>query len=153
RSALGKGSTFFALFPRESRTGVPLPQPRSIPGSRADSPTILVIDDDAHDQELLVRAITAVGFAVDTAATSAQALARCSARTYDAITLDILLPDGNGLKVLEAIRAGSRNADVPVIVVSVAAESAAGFAVQDALSKPLDAVRLLASLSRADVRP
>src|SRR5262249_21207882 len=95
------------------------------------------------------------GYAVETASSRAQALARCRDRRFDAIILDLLLPDASGLSVLDAIRSDSRNADVPVLVVSVVADRtvAAGFAVHDALPKPLDAARLLTSLRSARVPP
>jgi DNA-binding response OmpR family regulator len=112
---------------------------------------VLVIEDDPHDREVLVRALTAAGYAVETASTHEQALARCRERSFAAVTLDLLLPDANGLRVLEGIRAQERNQGVPVVVVSVVAERAAGFAVHEALPKPIDPQRLLASLRRAGV--
>jgi len=155
RSAPGQGTTFHALLPRNARNGVALPRPRFVPGARVDAPVVLVVEDDAADQDILVRTLTQAGYAVDTAATSAQALVVCRERSHDAITLDLLLPGGSGLKVLEAVRTGSRNQDVPVVIVSIVAEGAAvtGLAVHDALSKPLDPKRLLASLERAGVPP
>jgi CheY-like chemotaxis protein len=92
---------------------------------------------------------------VETAATAAQALALCNERAYDAVTLDLLLPDTSGLEVLRAIRRGQLNPNVPVIIVSVVSErgSVSGFAVHDYLQKPLDGSALLASLQRAGVSP
>jgi DNA-binding response OmpR family regulator len=154
-SRVGGGSTFHAVLPRTAKIGSALPPPRVIPGAQPDARVVLVIEDDADDQEILVRALTQAGYAVETAATRAQALARCRERRFDAIMLDLLLPDASGLKVLEAIRAETHNRDVPVLVASVVADRAlvAGFAVHDALSKPLDSGRLLASLRRAGVAP
>src|SRR2546425_11745178 len=53
------------------------------------------------------------------------------------------------------MRAESRNADVPVIVLTVAAEkgAVAGFRVTDVLAKPLDTHALLNALRRAGVSP
>jgi CheY-like chemotaxis protein len=85
-------------------------------------------------------------------ATGAEALARCEVRAYDAITLDLLLPDMTGLEVLQRLREG-KNGEVPVIVVTVVAErgAVAGFAVHDMLAKPFTEAALLASLRRAGV--
>jgi signal transduction histidine kinase/CheY-like chemotaxis protein len=167
RSTLGMGSTFYAIFPRQATIGAPMPEPRSVPGLHIGAPTVLVIEDNAHDQATLVRTLVEAGYSVETAATGAQALARCRERTFDAITLDLLLPDMSGLDVLRAIRSddGSynsninhsndhrKNSDVPVIVITVVTEhgAVAGFAVHDLLAKPIDSTMLLASLARADI--
>jgi CheY-like chemotaxis protein len=121
-------------------------------GSR-DAPLILVIEDDDRDRAALVGLLTDGGYAVETAATAAQALERCNESTFDAITLDLILPDSNGVDVLRGIRASDKNRDVPVIVITVVSErgAVAGFAVHDILPKPLDGPVLLESLQRAGV--
>jgi CheY-like chemotaxis protein len=93
------------------------------------APTILVIEDDASDRERLAAVLVGAGFAVETAETGAEAIERCTARSYDAITLDLLLPDMTGLEVLQRLRT-SRNRNVPVVVITVVAErgAVAGFA-------------------------
>jgi PAS domain S-box-containing protein len=152
-SEAGHGATFFALLPRRAGR-VSLPQPRRVPGVTAHAPRILVVEDDARDQERIVATLTMAGYAVDTAATGAQACALCARTRYDAITLDLLLPDGTGLDVLAAIRTQSGYDSVPVIVISVVSEEVtAGFLVHDALAKPIDPQRLLSSLRRAEIRP
>ena len=152
-STPGKGSTFFALLPRTATTSESLPEPRSARGAPG-APAVLVIEDEPQDQSLIVRALTGAGYAVDTASTGAQALERCRARRFDAITLDLLLPDTTGLEVLKAIREGTQNRDVPVIVISIVTErgAAAGFTVHDILAKPVSSTAILASLQRAGVR-
>ena len=154
-SVPGRGSTFFALLPREAQTGVSLPPPRFVPGPRSDSPVVLVVEHNPEDQAVVVRTLTQAGYAVDAVATCAQALAAAREHVYEAITLDLLLPDGSGLKVVNGIRGGARNHDTPVVVASVMADrtSVSGFALQDALQKPLDAERLLRSLRQAEVPP
>jgi PAS domain S-box-containing protein len=154
-SVPGKGSTFYAVLPlRADAMIVPLP-PSSLAGAYEGSPVVLVVEDNAHDRALLVRTLVAAGYAVDEARTGAQALAKCKERAFDAITLDLLLPDTSGLDVLSSIRASNRNSDVPVIVVTVVTERGAigGFAVHDLLPKPLDRAALLDSLERARISP
>jgi CheY-like chemotaxis protein len=111
---------------------------------------VLVVEDHAGDRAWLVRTVPAAGYAVETAADGAAALARCEERAYDAITLDLLLPDMSGLQVLHALRESGPNRNKPVIVVSVLAEEqlVSGFAVQDVLSKPARADELLQALQR-----
>jgi len=155
RSTLGRGSVFHALLPRRLRDGSPLPEPQVIEAADVDAPRILVIEDDAQDQKLVMAALASAGYAVETVATGAQALARCRDTRFDAITLDLLLPDMNGLDILAAVREGSLNQEARVIVVSVIAErgAVAGCTVDDILSKPVDERLLVDALARAGVRP
>jgi CheY-like chemotaxis protein len=113
---------------------------------------VLVIEDDPADQAQLAQALRRGGYTVEVAATGAQALARCTERRFDAVTLDLLLPDMSGLEVLREIR-GGENRDVPVLVITVVAErgAVAGFAVHDILPKPLDEAAVLDALASANI--
>jgi CheY-like chemotaxis protein len=151
-STLGQGSTFFAVFPRGAQQATTMLAAPGFYGNQG-APLILVIEDEERDRASLVHTLTEAGYAVETAATGAQALARCSESKFDAITLDLILPDSSGVDVLRGIRASDKNCDVPVIVVTVVTErgAVAGFAVHDILPKPLDSPVLLESLQRARV--
>lgn len=153
RSTPGQGSVFFALLPRVARgTSAVAPSPPRQP--RAGTPTVLVIEDTAEERAWLTEALTRAGYAVRTAATGAEAVAECRQRAFDAITLDLLLPDMSSREVLEAIRAKGLNQTVPVIVLTVVAErgAVAGFNIHDFFAKPVQAQELLASLTRAGVK-
>jgi len=104
----GEGSTFFAVLPRAGR-------------SQAASmlPQVLVIEDERIERTLLRRMLQKEGFAVETAGTCAEAVAKCHDRAFDAITLDLLLLDADGKQVLEEIRAIEQNRTTPVIVISM----------------------------------
>ena len=155
RSTVGKGTTFYAVLPRRARGTISSAAALSIPGTTAMARKILVVEDDAHDQGVLVETLNRAGYAVETAATGAQALAKARQQTFDAITLDLLLPDMNGLDVLRAIRSEVANRDVPIIVITVVAVhgAVAGFAVHDFLTKPFDPPALVGSLERAGIGP
>jgi signal transduction histidine kinase/CheY-like chemotaxis protein len=151
RSVVGQGSTFHAILPRNT---VSKPVPAITPPIQlTGGPSILVIEDDARDQRDLIAALSGAGYSVEVCGSGAQALARCRERSFDAITLDLLLPDMSGLEVLRGIRMTEQNRDVPVVVLTVVAEhgSVAGFAVHDILSKPLDPDVLVKSLARCGV--
>src|SRR5690606_17340373 len=109
----------------------------------------LVIEDDPADRDQIVAALTAMGYAVEAVGTGAEAIARCQTRTYDAITLDLFLPDMTGLEALQRLREGP-NEHAPVVVVTIVAErgAVAGFAVHDVLAKPLSGEALRSSLQR-----
>jgi signal transduction histidine kinase/DNA-binding response OmpR family regulator len=163
-STPGKGSVFFAVLPRDVQAAL---EARGKVGHGGEAGTagatepewnavsVLVVEDGAEDRAWLVRTLTEAGYAVESAATGAEAIARCKERPFDAITLDLLLPDMGGLEVLRAIRGDGPNRSVPVIVVSVlpGREIMSGFAVTDVLMKPADAPELLAALLRANVPP
>jgi CheY-like chemotaxis protein len=76
---------------------------------------------------------------------------KLAAESYDAITLDLLLPDANGIDVLREIRASERHGDVPVVVITVVAPDGvvAAYGVSDVLTKPVDNDHLLQALRRA----
>ncbi|HTE52938.1 MAG TPA: response regulator [Kofleriaceae bacterium] len=150
-SALGEGSTFHAILPRHFVGAGPRPaRPVIVP--RAGARTVLVVEDDPRDQELIVATLVGAGYAVEAVSTGSQAIARCLERAFDAVTLDLLLPDMSGLQVLEVIRSRGQNADVPVVVITVVTDSAvSGYVVQDILAKPIAPAALLAALRRAGV--
>jgi PAS domain S-box-containing protein len=160
-SAPGHGSLFYAVLPRVSRVSGPEPAAEAaslppLPPPRPGAPVVLVVEDDPRDRAWLVRLLASAGYAVETATTGGEALQRCRERAFDAITLDLLLPDVSGLELLRAIHEeGGPNQEVPVIVVTVVAEKkiAAGFPVHDFLTKPVADQELLASLERAGLAP
>jgi protein-histidine pros-kinase len=152
-STAGKGSLFFAVLPRVSgvtpRAPDPAP-PAPFPPLAPDAPSVLVIEDEPEHRAWLVGMLTAARYAVETAATGAEALARCRERTFDAITLDLLLPDTNGFSLLRSIHAEGLNRGVPVIVVTLVTEKLMPeWTMHDVFSKPVEAAQLLASLKRA----
>ncbi|MBC7978680.1 MAG: response regulator, partial [Myxococcales bacterium] len=122
---------------------------------RAGARRVLVVEDDFRDQLQLIATLESVGYAVELASTGHEAIRLWRASRYDAITIDLLLPDMSGLELLAALRREKTNAETPIIVVTVVPDPrlVAGFAVHDILHKPLDRETLLASLVRAGLSP
>jgi CheY-like chemotaxis protein len=147
KSEVGKGSTFHAVLPRLPGGARPAPS--------SASPTVLVVEDDAKHRARIVEALTAAGYGVEAATTGEQALQKSLARAFDAVTLDLLLPDMSGAQVLRGLRKEKGEGEPPVIVVTAKDErgALAGFAVHDILPKPIDERELRASLARAGVPP
>jgi signal transduction histidine kinase/DNA-binding response OmpR family regulator len=153
RTRFGEGSCFYAVLPRTTASTRPLPmQP---PTAAAGAPTVLVVEDNPRDTELIVKALADAGYGVELAASGGQAIEAARRRRFDAITLDLLLPDMSGIEALRQVRRAGLNADTPVVVVTVSADRQvmAGFAVQDVLPKPLDSLALIAALQRTGVGP
>ncbi len=155
-SVLGQGSVFFAVFPRYGVLAAPAETSIApMLERREGAAAVLIVEDDIRDRALLVRALSKAGYEVELATTGHDAIASCAARTFDAITLDLLLPDTTGLEILHRVRVDGRNRETPVIIVSVVAERGVvgGFAVHDYLQKPVRPEDLLTSLNRAGVGP
>jgi PAS domain S-box-containing protein len=152
RSTPGEGSVFSAVLPRGAKL---TPEPVVEPAVGTGAPRLLVVEDAKNDRTWIVQTLADAGYAVEAVATGAEALARCRQQPYDAITLDLLLPDMHGRDVLGAIRAEGPNRDTPVVIVTVVTDKgvAAGFHVHDILIKPVQAEDLLGSLARAEVAP
>jgi CheY-like chemotaxis protein len=102
---------------------------------------------------VITQALVGAGYRVEVACTGAIALEKFCAGTFDAVTLDLLLPDMSGLDVLEQIRRGQKASEVPALLVRILQESSAiaAFSVHDVLSKPADSAAIGAALRRAGV--
>lgn len=76
---------------------------------------ILIIEDEPSLRELMERTLQKEHYVVETARTYAEADDKLSAYSYDCVLLDIMLPDGNGLKLLELIKAQEKRENVIII--------------------------------------
>ena len=75
-------------------------------------PRLLVVDDEPNILELLSASLRYAGFAVDTAPTGAEALAKVSSHQPDLLVLDVLLPDLDGFEVARRLRAAGVSSPV-----------------------------------------
>ena len=75
--------------------------------------SILVVEDDHALRDVLARGLRDEGFEVGTAADGAAALHAAEQRQFDAVVLDVGLPDADGRDVCTALR--SRGIDAPVL--------------------------------------
>ena len=62
---------------------------------------VLLIEDDQNLQDVISRSLRAELYVVETASTYADARMKVFVYEYDCILLDIMLPDGNGLTLLQ----------------------------------------------------
>ncbi|MGC1209620.1 MAG: response regulator transcription factor [Ornithinimicrobium sp.] len=74
---------------------------------------VLVVDDEPMLSQLLQMALRYEGWQVSTAATGLEALTLARTFAPDAVVLDVMLPDIDGLEVLRRLRTGDE--DVPVL--------------------------------------
>ncbi len=114
---------------------------------------ILVVEDEPRLQRSLARALREAGYAVDTAGTGTEGLQKAQDWDYDALVLDIMLPELDGWGVLERLRKSKRT---PVLMLTArdgARDRVRGLdsGADDYLVKPFDLDELLARL-RALIR-
>lgn len=84
---------------------------------------VLVVDDDPSIREVLVQALEDADLHTDAVESGRQALkALCAASAedspYDAMVLDIIMPDVDGWQVLEAVKHNPLWREMPIVVVS-----------------------------------
>ncbi|HBB44170.1 MAG TPA: hypothetical protein DCZ83_02140, partial [Candidatus Yonathbacteria bacterium] len=79
---------------------------------------ILVIEDDKFLRELLVRKLSSEGFDVQNAIDAEAAFTILEERKPRVILCDLILPGVDGFEILKRIKADSRIADVPVVILS-----------------------------------
>ena len=79
-------------------------------------PSVLVVEDEAELRQTIAESLTEQGFVVAQSADGADALDRLKGFAYDAIVIDLRLPDADGLEVLDA--AVGRYPDILPIMVT-----------------------------------
>ena len=79
-------------------------------------PNVLLIEDNAASRFGFVRYFSKDGYAVREAADLAEAVRALAADRFDAIVMDINLPDGNGIDLIDTIRANDPT--IPIIVIT-----------------------------------
>jgi two-component system KDP operon response regulator KdpE len=111
-------------------------------------PRVLVVDDEPQIVRGLKIILRDAGYAVEAAETKAQALAALGSRPPDALVLDLVLPDGEGVEVCREVRRFSR---LPILVLSAVGDErekvrALDAGADDYVTKPFGTGELLARL-------
>jgi PAS domain S-box-containing protein len=141
----GGGTLFDVTLPT-----VEAPAPRVV-GDDSEAGRVLVVEDNPDIAHLIRLILARGGLAADTVGTLQAARERLAESRYDAVTLDLALPDGNGTDLLRDLREDAELRHVPVVVVSGRhrdghVEVGHSPQVVDFLHKPFDPQRLLRSL-------
>nr|WP_296768226.1 response regulator transcription factor [Rhodococcus sp. (in: high G+C Gram-positive bacteria)] len=115
----------------------------------SETPTVLVVDDDADVLASLQRGLRLSGFTVITAVDGGQALAVVAQRAPDVVVLDINMPVLDGASVVKALRAMGN--DVPICVLSARSSvddriSGLESGADDYLTKPFVLAELVARI-------
>jgi len=115
---------------------------------------LLICEDDQDQSEYLKLLLESAGFIVDVAATVAEAKTQLAEHDYNALLLDLILPDQDGVAFIRELRIDARTTNLPIIVISVIAQtgrallSGDAVSVVDWLDKPIDFNKLLTAINR-----
>ena len=79
---------------------------------------MLIVEDDPSAARLLDLVFSSEGYGTTIISTGAQALTRLEGPPTDLVLLDVMLPDVDGLSVLEALRGSEAWAGTPVVLLT-----------------------------------
>jgi signal transduction histidine kinase/DNA-binding response OmpR family regulator len=153
QSTLAQGSVFTLRMPlvavRPARQDTPYGL-LSRGSQDASLPLVLVVEDDPAAAELLARQLDRGGFRIEIVSTGSDVVAKARELQPAAITLDILLPDVDGWKVLSQLKDDEATCAIPVIVISVVDNPELGLALGafDYFVKPVNAEELISRLDK-----
>ena len=113
---------------------------------------ILVVDDEEFNQKILIKLLDRYGYrTIEVAGTGKEALSRLHAESFDAVLLDITMPDTDGYEVLKLIQQDDNLREIPVIMITGIEDKESvirciELGAADYLQKPIDPVILRARL-------
>jgi diguanylate cyclase (GGDEF)-like protein/PAS domain S-box-containing protein len=110
---------------------------------KQDNATLVVVDDNELNRDLLARRLGREGYSVLTASNGSSALEILANRPADLVLLDVDMPEMDGFEVLRQLRQTHSAAELPVIMVTAMSTSdnvvrALGMGASDYVTKPLD---------------
>lgn len=110
--------------------------------------TVLVVDDNAQNRQLMDAQLSSAGYVVTLAASGEEGLGLFSRYTPDLVLLDIMMPGINGFEVFRRMRQLPAGQDTPIVFLTSAVDptthrTALELGVDDFLSKPINRTELL----------
>jgi two-component system phosphate regulon response regulator OmpR len=124
--------------------------PRGVPTDAAVmSARLLMIDDDARLSAMVGDYLGGAGYKVEVAGSLAEGRARLAAEAFDALLLDLMLPDGDGLDLCRELRSDPRTRKLPLLMLTARGEPmdrivGLELGADDYLPKPFEPRELLA---------
>jgi serine phosphatase RsbU (regulator of sigma subunit) len=123
----------------------------------APASTILVVDDNELNRDLLSRRLKRDGHTVIVAEHGRAALDRLAEQPFDLVLLDIMMPELTGYEVLEIMKGDAALAHIPVVMITAATEEDSivrclGLGADDHLPKPFNPAILRARVGSSLAR-
>ena len=126
--------------------------PPSVAIQRIRGARVLVVDDNSINQQVAAEILQRAGVRVDLAGSGEEAARMTDAGSYDAVLMDIQMPDMDGYQATAVIRRNERHAALPIIAMT--AHAVAGYRercldmdMNDYVTKPIDPDTLYAVLA------
>lgn len=113
--------------------------------------SLLVVDDEELNRDVLSRRLTRAGYRVEMAAGAEEALAKIQQNGYELVLLDSMMPGMTGVDLLQMLRGTYSASELPVIMVTAVHESekvveALALGANDYITKPVDFAVALARI-------
>jgi|GEM_PF-1749886 signal transduction histidine kinase/ActR/RegA family two-component response regulator len=151
----GQGSTFSLRIPCPAIADAPqrAPSPRA---EDEEPPTLLVVDDNAMNREIIAALVEPFGIACGFAADGREAVEAWRRQPWDAIFMDVHMPVMDGVEATRAIRQeegrlGRRRVPIVAVTASLMEQETAGYhaaGMDDVLPKPIEVSALAEMLAR-----
>ena len=114
---------------------------------------LLLVDDNAFNQELAVDMLRSQGLSVEVANNGLEALQRLETESFDGVLMDCQMPVMDGYEATRKIRAQARFSELPIIALTASTlqgdkEKVLAAGMNDHIAKPIDFVQMFATLSR-----
>lgn len=120
-------------------------------GKPSNNASVLIVDDTIYNIQLLSLMLIKQGYQVEQANSGTEALDKVHQQLPDIILLDIRMPDIDGYKVCQILKANPKTKDIPIIFISSVeepSEKVEAFSVGgvDYISKPFQLIEVLARI-------
>lgn len=114
---------------------------------------LLLVEDDPPVSRMLAQVLGLEGYEVTVVTEGSRALEAVRSRTFDAVVLDLMLPDLDGLSVMRGIRDDATTSRLPVVMLTAMADDESIWAGWRAgcdyyMTKPFDPRELVSILQR-----
>ena len=117
---------------------------------------VLVIEDDPSLREIICRSLEKERYVTEEAPDFQTALEKTADYTYDCILLDIMLPDGNGLDLLEELKKENKKENIIIISAKDSLEdkvTGLDLGADDYLPKPFHLAELIIEYGNIRINP
>ena len=114
---------------------------------------ILVVDNEEYIQEVTKICLeTVAGWEVITAGSGMECVSKAESELHDAILLDVMMPDIDGIATFEKLQANSVTQNIPVILLTAKIQASdrrryAEQGIKDAIAKPFNPTELANQVS------
>jgi signal transduction histidine kinase len=150
------GRQLLGLLDGAPSAALPVPSPPTAPSPPVSKPpgpaaSVLVVDDNPMNRDVLSRRIERDGHKVSAASDGAEALSMLKSRPFDVVLLDVMMPNVDGYEVLRSMKDDALLRHVPVIMISALDEEESvirciQLGAEDYLPKPFNATLLRARM-------